>query len=149
MECEKDFSLDQLLAVIGRLHATRADQAMDQIGLFRGQALLLMILSHHDGLTHTEIAQKMQISPAAATKVIQRMEQLHYLERCSDPNDERVSRVYLQEEGRAVTQQIQHAFQDINQIIISGLSEEEQNTIKGLLLRVHDNLKTKHCDSSK
>ncbi len=145
MECERELSFDRLLAVIGRLQATRADQAMDKIGLFRGQAFLLMILSHHDGLTHTEIAQKMQISPAAVTKIIQRMEKLNYVQRCPDQNDERISRVFLQEEGKAVTQQIRHSFDEIDEIIIAGLSEKEQETLRSLLLHILDNLKTRPC----
>ena len=146
MEGEKDFSFDRLLAVICRLQATRADQAMDKIGLFRGQAFLLTILSHHDGLTHSEIAQKMNISPAAVTKIIQRMEKLNYIQRCPDPNDERISRVFLQEEGKAVIQQIRHSFDEIDGIIIAGLSDEERETFKALLLRVLDNLKTRTCN---
>jgi DNA-binding MarR family transcriptional regulator len=145
MECEKEFTFDRLLAVIGRLQATRADQAMDKIGLFRGQAFLLMILSHHDGLTHSEIAQKMNISPAAVTKIIQRMEKLNYVQRFPDPSDERISRVFLQEEGKAVIQQIRRSFDEIDGIIIAGLSEDECETLKSLLLRVLDNLKTRNC----
>jgi hypothetical protein len=30
---------------------------MERIGLYRGQAILLMILSRHDGITHSEIAE--------------------------------------------------------------------------------------------
>jgi DNA-binding MarR family transcriptional regulator len=145
MECEKDFTFDRLLAVIGRLQATRADQAMEKIGLFRGQAFLLTILSHHDGLTHSEIAQKMQISPAAVTKIIQRMEKLNYIQRYPDPNDERISRVFLLEEGRAVTQQIRHSFDEIDGIIIAGLSEKDREMLMTLLLHVLDNLKNRSC----
>ncbi len=96
----------RLLANICRLHATRSDQLMDQIGLYRGQAILLLILSSQDGRTHTEIAQELHISPAATTKIIQRLEKMAYLQRRSDPFDERVSRVYLLKDGQAVIQQI-------------------------------------------
>jgi DNA-binding MarR family transcriptional regulator len=48
-----------------------------------------------DGVTHSQIAETLEISPAAATKVIKRMEQVHYVQRRADPADERVSRVYL------------------------------------------------------
>ena len=73
---QDEIKIGPLMANIGRLHATRADRFMDRIGLFRGQAFLLMILSEQDGLTHSEIADKLEISPAAATKVIKRMEAL-------------------------------------------------------------------------
>jgi len=86
--------LGWLLVSVCRLHYTRVDQSMDQIGLYRGQAFLLMTLSRLDGMTHSEIAEKLEISPAAVTKVSKRMEQAQYLLRRADPADERVSRVF-------------------------------------------------------
>jgi MarR family transcriptional repressor of mepA len=92
--------LGKLLFSIGRLQATRADRYMDQIGLFRGQGMLLKFLDHHDGLTHSEIAERLEISPAAVTKVIKRLEEQKYLKRQPDPKDERVSRVFIQPAGK-------------------------------------------------
>ncbi len=73
--------LGRLLAGGSRLHHTRADQSMDKIGLYRGQALLLMVLSEQDGLPHSEITGKLEISAPAAIKVIKRMEEEHYFQR--------------------------------------------------------------------
>jgi DNA-binding MarR family transcriptional regulator len=135
-----DLPLGRLLANIARLQATRADKIMGQICLYRGQAILLLTLSDQDGLTHSEIAEKLHFSPAAATKVIKRLEKLNYLQRQPDPSDERVSRVFLQEEGRAVTQQIHNAFRQVNQIMMTGISAEEQAVLRGLLTRLYTNL---------
>jgi DNA-binding MarR family transcriptional regulator len=77
--------LGRLLVSVCRLHHTRADQSMDQIGLYRSQAILLMTLSQRDGMMHSEIAEQLEISPAAATKVIKRMEQAQYLQPPSRP----------------------------------------------------------------
>ena len=135
-----EIKIGMLLGKIGHMHAIRADQFTSHIGLYRGQAILLKILSEQDGLTHTEIAEKLGISPAAATKVIKRMEVLHYLQRRTDPTDERVSRVFLEEGGRAVDWQIRNAFAQIDQILLNNLSPEEQNTLIDLLLKVYDSL---------
>lgn len=132
--------IGKLIAKIGRLHALRVDRFMDRFGLYRGQAILLLILSEKDGLTHSEIAEKLEISPAAATKVIKRLEELNYLQRRSDPSDERISRVFLQEEGWAVIQQIKNTFRQIDRDLLSNFSPEEQNALFKLLLKVHDSL---------
>jgi len=129
-----------LLASIGRLHATLADRYLERIGLYRGQAMLLLILSHEEGLTHSEIAEKLEISPAAATKVIKRMEAMNYLQRRPDPGDERISRVYLLEEGRAIYQQIRSSFQQIDRILLEGFSPAERQQLVHLLLQVYSNL---------
>lgn len=132
--------LGPLLANIGRLHSRRADHFMEHLGLYRGQAFLLMILSHHDGLAHNEIAEKLEISPAAATKVIKRMEALQYVQRVPDPSDERVSRVYIQDAGRDRIRQVRQAFEEINAVLVDGLSADEQKTLISLLQKVYASL---------
>jgi DNA-binding MarR family transcriptional regulator len=138
-----EIKIGMLMGKIGRLHSTRADKFMERIGLFRGQAILLMILSDQDGVTHSELAKKLEISPAAATKVIKRMEELHYLRRRPDPVDERVSHVFLEDEGWAMIHQIRNAFQQIDQVLVSDLTPEEQDTLFNLLSRMYTSLSEK------
>lgn len=140
MDLDQEISLGRLLANLCRLQATRVDQLMEQIGLYRGQGMLLVILSRQDGLTHTEIAERLQISPSAATKVIKRLEMLNYLQRQPDPSDERISRVYLKPEGKAVIDQIHTAFQQINVVMSAGISTQEQQELRNLIGRIHANL---------
>jgi DNA-binding MarR family transcriptional regulator len=132
--------LGRLLVSVCRLHHTRADHSMDKIGLYRGQAILLMTLSEHDGMTHSEIAEKLGISPAAATKVIQRMERAHCLRRRADPADERVSRVYLQDKGRALIVAISAAFAKLDRTMLDGLPQPDLERLLDLLTRMQANL---------
>jgi len=132
--------LGHLLGSICRLHHTRADQSMERIGLFRGQAILLMILSRHDGITHSEIAEKLRISPAAATKVIKRMESAGYLQRQADPADRRVSRIYLQERGRGLIAEIESAFGKLDRAMFEGVPEPELVRFRELLTQMAGNL---------
>ena len=132
--------LGHLLVSVCRLHHTRADQSMDRMGLYRGQAFLLMTLSKQDGMTHSEIAERLEISPAATTKVIKRMEHAAYVQRMADPVDERVSRVYLQDKGRALIAEIRGAFGRLDQALFSGLDEPELAQLSDLLTRMQANL---------
>jgi DNA-binding MarR family transcriptional regulator len=113
---------------------------MERIGLYRGQAILLMILSRHDGITHSEIAEKLRISPAAATKVIKRMEEAGYVRRQADPADERVSRVCLQEGGRALIAEIEGAFGKLDRAMFDGVPEPELARFRDLLSQMAGNL---------
>jgi len=140
----EDMPLGRILANLGRTHAMRVDQRMDQIGLYRGQAILLLTLARQAErqapLTHSEIAEKLHISPAAASKVIKRMECLGYLQRTSDPDDERVSRVVLLEGGRAKLDDIFEVFQEVNGRMLQGISPEEQARLRDLMGRMLANL---------
>ena len=132
--------LSRLLLNTGRAYVNRADHFMERIGLYRGQAILLLILSEQDGLTHSELAKKLGISLAATTKVINRLEALNYLQRQADPSDKRISRVFLKDEGWGVIHQIQAVFDQIDQTFFTNISNDEQDILRVLLTRMGDNL---------
>lgn len=146
-EPKEEVQVGHLIVTISRMLASRADRLMERIGLFRGQAKLLMILSDQDGLTHSEMAEKLEISPAAATKVIKRLEALNYLQRQADPSDERISRLYLKDEGWAVIHQIKGFFAENERVLLNGLSGDEKEILIGLLLKVYDNLQAQPVDA--
>ncbi len=132
--------LGKLFFSIGRLQKTRADQYLDQIGLFRGQGMLLKFLHRHDGLTHSEIAEKLEISPAAVTKVIKRLEEQNYLKRQPDPKDERVSRVFIQPAGKKVADDIRNLFLQLDDCMFQGFSDKELELLHVFLVRMQSNL---------
>jgi DNA-binding MarR family transcriptional regulator len=132
--------LGRLLVSVCRLHHTRADQWMDQIGLHRGQARLLMTLAEQDGLSHSEIAERLEVSASAVTKVVQRMEEAHYVQRQVDPADERVSRVYLQAQGHALIAEIRRTFGRLDRTMFDGLSESDLERFRDLLTQMQANL---------
>jgi DNA-binding MarR family transcriptional regulator len=144
---EETVELGRLLFMISRLHSTRADQYMDQIGLFRGQSMLLKFISRHDGLTHSEVAEKLEISPAAVTKVIKRLEELQYLKRQADPKDERVSRIFIQPEGRKKIEEIHNSFEQLAKKTFVGFSQPELKIFQEYLKRIQLNLQNNSSDS--
>lgn len=130
----------KLLGNVCRTHATKADQMLDQVGIYRGQAFLLMLLSKNDGLTHSEISEHLQISPAAVTKVIKRLEQMDFIQRKPDDVDERVSRVFMQEKGRVKINEVHSILKTVDQIMLKDISEEDIQTLRELLLRMQKNM---------
>ena len=132
--------LGKLLGSIHRAHACRMDQSTEKLGIFRGQAILLLTLMERDGMTHSEIADKLRISHAAASKVITRMEGQGYVKRQTDPHDERVSRVYIQEAGKELTEKLRPSFQQINNFMFAGFSDQEKDQFRQYLLRIQENL---------
>ena len=140
MPITPEMPLGQILAILGRVHAMRIDQRMEQVGLYHGQAILLLTLAKRDGLTHSEIARKLSISPAAASKAIKRMESLGYLQRTPDPQDERVSRVVILEGGREKLDDIFSVFQAVNGRMLQGISAEEQAELRDVMVRMACNL---------
>jgi len=133
--------LDQLLAQISRLHYHRAHELLANLGLFRGQPPVLHALWDQDGLTHGELAQKLQVTPATITRMIQRMEKTGFVQRRPDASDQRVSRVYLTEAGIAVRADLQAVWERLEVENFSGFSPEERVVLRRCLLQIRANLR--------
>lgn len=136
-------SLGRIFPRICRAHKKAADSMLERSGLHHGQAKLLMILSHENGISHSKIAAELHISPAAATKVIKHMEQNGYVLREADGVDERISRVFLQPKGLTLVNKIHETFQQLDLIMFDGFSVDDIRELNALLTHVQENLQKK------
>ena len=133
-------SLDHLLVKICRLHHTRAHGLFEAVGLHRGQPAVLRLLWAEEGRIHSELARQLHVQPATVTKMIQRMERAGFVVRRSDPDDERVSRVYLTETGRTIQADVQRIWQTLEEETFANFSVEERVLLHRFLAQIHDNL---------
>ncbi len=133
-------NLDFLLANISGLHYMRAHQLLEALGLYRGQPPVLRHLWDCEGITQTELAERMHITPATLTKMLQRMEKAGFVQRRPDPADQRVSRVYLTEAGKNVKSQVEGVFQQMEAETFEGFTLEERVLLRRFLLQIRQNL---------
>jgi MarR family transcriptional regulator, organic hydroperoxide resistance regulator len=137
---EEPNTLDFLLAQVCHHHQFRANALLEAIGLYRGQPPVLFALWDQEGLTHTQLAERLQNTPATITKMIQRMEKAGFVQRRPDANDQRVSRVYLTEAGRAIQSQVQAIWDTMEAETFAGFTGEESLLLRTFLLRIRQNL---------
>lgn len=133
-------TLDSLLAQNCHLHHMRAYQLFEAVGLYRGQPPVLFSLWEQEGQTQTELADNLRIAPATITKMLQRMERAGFVQRKVDPEDQRVSRVYLTEAGRAVKSQVEAIWKTMEEETFANFNEEERDLLRRFLLRIRQNL---------
>ena len=137
---EEQNTLDFLLAQVCHHHHFRTNTLLEAIGLYRGQPPVLFALWDQEGLTHTELAERLQNTPATITKMIQRMEKAGFVQRRPDANDQRVSRVYLTEAGRAIQARLQAIWDTMEAETFAGLSDEERLLLRHFLQHIRQNL---------
>jgi DNA-binding MarR family transcriptional regulator len=133
-------SLDFLLVQICRLHHARAYTLLEELGLYRGQPPVLFALWEREGLTHSELAARLHVKPATITKMINRMEKTGFVQRRSDPEDQRVSRVYLTDAGRAIQNEVERVWRTLLKETFVGFSPEERALLRRFFLQMRDNL---------
>lgn len=137
---QDEASIDLLLAQVGHLQHISVRRGIEALGLYRGQPQMLSALWKQEGLTHSELAAKMRVQPATVSKMVQRMERSGFVERRRDPSDERISRVFLTERGRAVRNQVEAWFREFEAAYTEGLSEDDIATLRRLLLHIRGRL---------
>lgn len=123
-----------------RGHHRLAHSEFEDIGLHPGQSKALLVLFHHDGLTHGALAQAMEVTPATVSNMVRGLEGAGLVERRRDAADERVSHVFLTEAGRGARSKIESAMTRINAQAYAGFSKDERATAEGYLARIAANL---------
>jgi len=133
-------SLDFLLAQICRLHHARAHTLLEALGLYRGQPPMLHALWEKEGLTHGELATRLHIQPSTVTKMIQRMERAGFVECRPDPDDQRVSRVYLTAAGRAIQAEVKQVWRTMEDETFAAFAPEERTLLRRFLMQMRESL---------
>ena len=134
-------TLDFLLAQICRLHYARMHALLEELGLYRGQPPVLFALWEQEGATHSELAARLHVRPATITKMIKRMEKAGFVERRSDPEDERVSRVYLTNEGRAIRTRVEQVWRTLEEETFREFNAKDRELLRRFFLKIRENLK--------
>jgi MarR family transcriptional regulator, organic hydroperoxide resistance regulator len=135
----QDYIGFQLLQV-NKAHRSRAEVALNKLGVHTGQEMILLQLWSEEGIPQSRLAACMEVEPPTATKMLQRMERAGLIERRQDPEDARISRVYLTERGRALELPVLEVWKQLEAQTVAGLSLTEQALLRRLLMQVSANL---------
>ncbi len=136
----QEMTIGQLLIHVFRLGDDRMRAKMREIGLHRAQGFALHYLLHNNGITQSELAKGVHVTAATATTMLQRMERDGWIERQTDPDDQRVSRVYVTDKATALHDEAMASLRDVETEIESALSADERIIFKNLLVKVHERL---------
>ena len=110
------------------------------MGLTRTQWQLIYQLNHNDGLTQTQLADRLVMAKQPLGKVIDKLERDGWVERRNDARDRRVNRVFVTKNVAPLVEPLGAITEEISAIATQGLSNAEHRTLLELLARVHDNL---------
>lgn len=137
---DEEKPLQFLLSDIVHLYFKYLFGKVKHLGIHPGQIPLLLCLGNEDGVSQQQLCQQMNIRPPTVTVAIQRLEKAGMLYRVQDKTDQRVSLIYLTEQGRDIHRQLQ-----LNQIesqdwITRGISPEELVSFRQTLIHLKTNI---------
>jgi DNA-binding MarR family transcriptional regulator len=99
-----------LLVRAAKLHRGVVARQLSEIGLHVGQDLLLLALEHSDGLSQRELADRLDVEQATVAVALRRLETAGFIRRSPAPDDRRVRRVVLTEQGMAALAHVRQAW---------------------------------------
>ena len=97
-------------------------------------------------VTQTELGEHLGVQPATVTNALRRLERKGLVERTSDTDDQRVSRVFPTAEGQRCKVDVEDKWDQLEQTSFAGFTGLEREMLHGLLLRVHKNLAGQHSN---
>ena len=98
---------DSLLPSLG-LAFWRMKHAFErEVGLSAATWFLLSTLIEEDGISQGEVSHRFEVDPSRITRLAQRLQDEGLLRRKRDPEDNRVVRLYITEEGRLLIEDCQ------------------------------------------
>lgn len=133
-------SLYWIFTQVIRNHYYRTRKLLDKIGVYPGQPPLLFIIGSQEGQSQKELADRLKIKAATITVMLGRMERSGMVERQPDPNDQRISRVYLTEKGKKLRQEALDALLSVEEECFKNITSEEKLLLRRLLMQIRDNL---------
>lgn len=106
----------------------------------RSHRLILMELTHKDGVTQLEIVRATHLKAPTVSVSLQKMEEEGLVSRQPDRDDLRAMRVFLTDKGRELDRSILSTIMEQNRIIDETLDPEEFETLRALLKKVRNSI---------
>ncbi|WP_036082316.1 MarR family winged helix-turn-helix transcriptional regulator [Listeria cornellensis] len=127
------------MSIVNRCGNTFKLNRLKEYGLGVGQLRYITTLYHEDALSQDTIVKRFMVDKANVARHIQRLEELGMIRREVNQQDKRKHMVYLTDKGKSVQPFIEETMKTWSGILTDGFSEEEQEKLLELLLRMADN----------
>jgi DNA-binding MarR family transcriptional regulator len=110
-----------LLHDVARQIRTYADQLAQAHGLTRAQMVVLARLERQPDVSQNELAAAAEVAPMTIARLIDRLEQLGLVKRCTDPEDRRVWRLRLTPAAAPLLREIKRFRNKLRSVMTNGI----------------------------
>jgi len=124
------------------LAAAAEKRALAEFGLGQGRYLILMILGHDPAtpMKSSELADELGVSRATTTGLLDSLERDAWIRREHDVEDRRVTRIWLTDSGKEVTDRLVPAYFSCVARVMNPLDAKERSQLVGLLQKLQSAL---------
>lgn len=116
------------------------DRSASALGVTSAQWKMMLRLGREPGLKQVELAERLDVEPITACRIVDRLEEAGLVERQRDPEDRRAWRLVLTPKAEPIVAKLRTLAEEMAGGAFEGLSEEEIMAMRTGLARVRDNV---------
>ncbi len=137
-----EFTYSYLFRMISHEMKQKADQKLEQFDITNEQGHTLGYLYAHqqDGLTQNDIAKALQRTGPTVSNLLRNLERKKLIYRYVDAQDTRRKNIGLTISGIKLVEAFTSIFDEMEQTLVSQLSEEENEQMKANLMKMLSSL---------
>ena len=119
------------------------ERRVKSTGVFSSQHRILMHLNMQPNCSQAELAEQLEVSPAAIAVSMKKLEKGGYILRKPDVSDSRALQVIITPKGQDVIEQSISIFQTQEREMFEGFTDVEMQQLSGFFERMYRNLEEK------
>jgi MarR family transcriptional regulator, transcriptional regulator for hemolysin len=128
------------MAETSRMMRRFYDRRASALGVTTAQWRVIAHLGHSPGIKQVELAERLDVEPITACRIVDRLEEAGLVERQRDPEDRRAWRLVLTEKAEPILVRLRELAEDMASEAFAGFSLEEYEAIRAKLARVRENV---------
>jgi DNA-binding MarR family transcriptional regulator len=118
------------------------DRRAAELGVTTAQWRVIAHVGHAPGLKQVELAERLDVEPITAGRIVDRLEESGLIARQPDPGDRRVWRLFLTEKAEPISGKLRDLAEEMADEAFAGFASNELQSIRDQLARVRENVGT-------
>lgn len=121
---------------------SRMSRAMEKFDITPIQFTVLYFVDHDKGdLSSAQLSRRFSMTPQSMNELVAVLERKKLLKKSVDPAHKRILRLSLTVKGKKLLQDCNTVSDEIEEILLEGLSATEISTLRGLIGKILENSK--------
>lgn len=116
------------------------DRRAAALGVTTAQWRVIAHVGHTPGLKQVELAERLDVEPITACRIVDRLEEAGLVERQRDPEDRRAWRLVLTDKALPIYRRLGDLAEEMAGEAFAGFSQGEFDAIRAKLARVRENV---------
>ena len=129
----------QKMGIVSRLAWEYAREKMDTDGLSSVQNKVCIAIYNNPGLSQDDVARALGMDKSSIAKLIAKLMEGKYVTRQTNPQDRREYKLYLDERGEKVTQELVNCLEEFQQNFISSIRPDLIEELNDVLNKILEN----------